>query len=92
MVNRGGISPQELNQRVEAVINMANGGTQPQAVMQQIMSNGFNMQSSQLNTAMTQMKNMAGGRSMPEFYIQILKQNGLTEQNAQGLARLLGIN
>ena len=85
------MNPQELNQRVEAIINMANNGINPQSVMQQMMSNGFNAQSPQYNTAMTQMRNMAGGRSMPEFYIQILKQNGLTEQNAQGLTRLMGI-
>lgn len=85
------MNPQELNQRVEAIINMANNGINPQSVMQQMMSNGFNAQSAQYNTAMAQMRNMAGGRSMPEFYIQILKQNGLTEQNAQGLARLMGI-
>lgn len=85
------MNPQELNQRVEAIINMANNGINPQSVMQQMMSNGFNAQSTQYNTAMAQMRNMAGGRSMPEFYIQILKQNGLTEQNAQGLARLMGI-
>ena len=85
------MNPQELNQRIEMVLAMANNGGNPQAVMQQMMARGFNNQNSQLNTAMTQMKNMAGGRSMPEFYLQILKQNGLTEQNAQGLARLLGI-
>lgn len=85
------MNPQELNQRIEMVLAMANNGGNPQAVMQQMMARGFNNQNSQLNTAMTQMKNMAGGRSMPEFYLQILKQNGLTEQNAQGLAKLLGI-
>lgn len=85
------MNPQELNQRIEMVLAMANNGGNPQAVMQQMMTRGFNAQNPQLNTAMTQMKNMAGGRSMPEFYLQILKQNGLTEQNAQGLARLLGI-
>lgn len=85
------MNPQELNQRIEMVLAMANSGGNPQAVMQQMMARGFNNQNTQLNTAMTQMKNMAGGRSMPEFYLQILKQNGLTEQNAQGLARLLGI-
>lgn len=84
------MNPQELNQRVEMVINMANNGLQPQTVMQQ-MFKGFNTPTGNLDVAMTQMKNMAGNRSMPEFYIQILKQNGLTEQNAQGLAKLLGI-
>ena len=81
----------DINQRVEALLNLANSGGNPQTIMQQMMSRGFNPQTSQFNTAMTQMKNMAGGRSMPEFYIQVLRQNGLTEQNAEGLARLLGI-
>lgn len=85
------MNPQELNQKIEMILAMANNGGNPQSVMQQMMARGFNNQNSQLNTAMTQMKNMAGGRSMPEFYLQVLKQNGLTEQNAQGLARLLGI-
>lgn len=81
----------DINQRVEAILNLANSGGNPQAVMQQMMSRGFNSNSQQLNTAFTQMKNMANGRSMPEFYIQMLKQNGLNEKNAEGLARLLGV-
>lgn len=85
------MNAQDLNQRIEMILNMANNGGNPQAIMQQMLSRGFNSQTSQFNTAMTQMKNMAGGRSMPEFYIQVLRQNGLTEQNAEGLARLLGI-
>ena len=82
---------QDINQRVETILNFANNGGNPQAIMQQMVSRGFNSNSSQFNTAMTQMKNMAQGRSMPEFYIQVLKQNGLNEQNAQGLYKLLGI-
>lgn len=81
----------DINQRVEAILNLANSGSNPQAVMQQMMSRGFNANNQQLNTAYNQMKNMAGGRSMPEFYIQMLKQNGLNDKNAEGLARLLGI-
>ena len=81
----------DINQRVEALLNLANSGANPQAIMQQMMSRGFNANNQQLNTAMTQMKNMAGGRSMPEFYIQMLKQNGLNDKNAEGLSRLLGI-
>lgn len=83
------MNPQELNQRAEMIINMANNGMQPQAVMQHIFGN--NLQQSQIATAQTQLKNMAQGRSMPEFIIQALKQSGLTEQNAIGLSRLMGI-
>ena len=81
----------DINQRVEALLNLANSGGNPQTIMQQMMSRGFNANNQQLNTAIAQMKNMAGGRSMPEFYIQMLKQNGLNDKNAEGLSRLLGI-
>lgn len=85
------MNTQDLNNRIEMILNMANSGGNPQVLMQQMMSNGFNTQTAQFDTAMAQMKNMAGGRSMPEFYIQILKQNGLNDKNAEGLSRLLGV-
>lgn len=84
------MNAQELNQRAEMIIGMANNGMQPQAVMQQLMGRNSNYQN-QFQTAQTQLKNMAQGRPMNEFIIQILKQNGLTEQNAIGLSRLMGI-
>lgn len=83
------MNPQELNQRAEMIINMANMGMQPQAVMQQMF--GANLQQNEIAMAQTQLKNMAQGRPMPEFIIQALKQKGLTEQNAIGLSRLMGI-
>ena len=84
------MNPQELNQRAEMIINMANQGMQPQAVMQQLLSRNANYQN-QIQTVQTQLTNMAQGRPMSEFIIQALKQNGLTEQNAIGLSRLMGI-
>ena len=84
------MNPQELNQRAEMIINMANQGMQPQAVMQQLLGRNVNYQN-QMQTVQTQLTNMANGRPMNEFLMQALKQSGLTEQNAQGLARLLGI-
>jgi hypothetical protein len=84
------MNPQELNQRAEMIINMANQGMQPQAVMQQLLGRNANYQN-QMQTIQTQLTNMANGRPMNEFLLQALKQSGLTEQNAQGLARLLGI-
>ena len=82
------MNPQELNQRAEMIINMANQGMQPQAVMQQLLGRNANYQN-QMQTVQTQLTNMANGRPMNEFLLQALKQSGLTEQNAQGLARLL---
>ena len=84
------MNPQELNQRAEMIINMANRGMQPQAVMQQLMGRNPNYQND-IQLAQTQLKNMAQGRPMPEIIIQALKQNGLTVQNAIGLSRLMGI-
>lgn len=84
------MNPQELNQRAEIIINMANQGMQPQAVMQQLLGRNANYQN-QMQTVQTQLTNMANGRPMNEFLLQALKQSGLTEQNAQGLARLMGI-
>ena len=84
------MNPQELNQRAEMIINMANRGMQPQAVMQQLLGRNANYQN-QMQTVQTQLTNMANGRPMNEFIIQALKQNGLTEQNAIGLSRLMGI-
>lgn len=81
----------DINQRVEALLSLANSGGNPQVVMQQMMQKGFNANNQQLNTAFSQMKNMANGRSMPEFYIQMLKQYGLNDKNAEGLSRLLGV-
>ena len=84
------MNPQELNQRAEMILNMANQGMNPQAVMQQLFGKNPNYQN-QMQTAQTQLKNMAQGRPMNEFLIQALKQSGLTEQNAIGLSRLMGI-
>lgn len=89
-LRRQSMNPQELNQRAEMIINMANQGMQPQAVMQQLLGRNANYQN-QMQTVQTQLTNMAQGRPMNEFIIQALKQNGLTEQNAIGLSRLMGI-
>lgn len=84
------MNPQELNQKAEMILAMANKGMQPQMVMQQLLGRNSNYKN-QMQTVQTQLTNMANGRPMPEFIIQILKQNGLTEQNAIGLSRLMGI-
>lgn len=84
------MTPQEINQKAEMIINMANNGMSPQAVMQQFFGKNMNYQN-QMQTVQTQLKNMAQGKPMNEFIMQALKQNGLSEQNAIGLSRLMGI-
>lgn len=79
-----------INQRVEMILSMANKGMNPQAVMQQIMGN--NIMPQQIQTMRTQLTNMSKGKPMNDFILEALKQQGLSEQNAQGLAKLMGIN
>ena len=84
------INPQELNQRAEMIINLANKGMSPQSVMQQFVVK--NAQYPQyMNQAFSQLNNMAEGRPLNEFMLQALKQNGLSEKNAENIARLLNI-
>ena len=77
-----------INQRVEMILNMANKGMAPEAVMKQLMGNQM---PEQIETMRTQLTNMSKGKPMNDFILQALKQQGLSEQNAQGLARLMGI-
>lgn len=77
-----------INQRVEMILNMANKGMAPEAVMKQLMGNQM---PEQIETMRTQLTNMSKGKPMNDFILQALKQQGLSEQNAQGLAKLMGI-
>ena len=77
-----------INQRVETILNMANKGMKPQAVMQQLMGNQMPQQ---IEVMKTQLTNMTQGKSPNDFILQALKQQGLSEENAQGLAKLMGI-
>lgn len=78
-----------INQRAEMIINMANKGMNPKAVMQQLMGNQM---PEQIQTMRTQLTNMSKGKPMNDFILQALRQQGLSEQNAQGLSKLMGIN
>ena len=77
-----------INQQIGMILNMANRGMQPKAVMQQIMGN---MMPQQIKTIETQLTNMTKDKSPNDFILQALKERGLSEQNAQGLAKLMGI-
>lgn len=77
-----------INQRAEMILQMANKGMSPQAVIQQLMGNNI----PQIQTMKIQLTNMSKGKPMNDFVLQALKQQGLSEQNAQGLSKLMGIN
>ena len=78
-----------INQRVEMILSMANKGMTPQEVMKRVMGNAMPQQ---IKTMETQLTNMTKGKSVNDFILQALKDQGLSEQNAQGLAKLMGIN
>lgn len=78
-----------INQRIEMILNMANKGMQPQQVMQRFMGNAM---PEQIKLMETQLTNMTKDKSPNDFIMQALKEQGLSEQNAQGLAKLMGIN
>jgi hypothetical protein len=77
-----------INQQIGMILNMANKGMNPQAVMRSLMGN---MMPQQLKTMETQLTNMTKGKSPNDFILQALKEQGLSEQNAQGLAKLMGM-
>lgn len=77
----------DINQKIQAIVNLYDKGRNPQQLMQMfVQNNGQN----QLTQMQTQLKNMAQGKSPKEFILQIAKQNGATEENIQHLARILG--
>ena len=75
----------DINQTIEALVNLYDGGKRPQDIMQMIGQNN------NIGQMKTQIQNMAQGRTPTEFILQIAKQNGATEQNLQHLARMLGV-
>lgn len=79
----------DINQTIQALVNLHDRGRNPQELMQMFtQNNGVG----QLNQMKAQMQNMAQGRSPKEFILQIARQNGASEQNIQQLARILGAN
>lgn len=67
------------------MLNLLNGGGNPQQIVQMMMSKNPNF-----NTMMQQVQNMANGRSPKDFAMQLVRQNGLDEKQAMELAKKLG--
>lgn len=76
----------DLNQRIEAIINLYDSGRNPNELLHSMLNNNSNF-----SQAQTQLKNMSNGMPMNQFLMQLAKQNGVTEKNLQGLARILGV-
>ena len=76
----------DINDRISAILNLANAGRNPQELINQLIQTN-----PQVSGVMTQMNNMRGKMSMNDFVIQLARQNGVNEQNIQGMMRLFGI-
>ena len=75
----------QLNQNIDAIINMANSKRNPQQIMQMIMQ-----QNPQINQMLTQIQNMAQGRTPQEFITQLARQNGVEQSKIDQLMQIIG--
>lgn len=87
-IPRGPIGPQnnnDINARIEALINLHDKGKNPNELKQMLMQRNPNF-----NAISSQYENMVQGKNRIEFLLDYAKQVGVNEQNIQGLARILG--
>ena len=74
-----------LNQNIDAIINMANTRKNPQQIMQMLIQ-----QNPQVKQMMTQIQNMANGRTPQEFITQLAQQNGVSQNKIDQLIQIIG--
>ena len=74
-----------LNQNIDAIINMANARKNPQQIMQMLIQ-----QNPQVKQMMTQIQNMANGRTPQEFITQLAQQNGVSQDKIDQLIQIIG--
>lgn len=75
----------QLNQNIDAIINMANMRKNPQQIMQMLIQ-----QNPQVKQMMTQIQNMANGRTPQEFITQLAQQNGVSQDRIDQLMQIIG--
>lgn len=75
----------QLNQNIDAIINMANTRKTPQQIMQMLIQ-----QNPQIKQMMTQIQNMANGRTPQEFITQLAQQNGVSQDRIDQLMQIIG--
>lgn len=74
------------NNPMNDIMQMLNGGANPQVMAQQMLQN--NPQARQL---IQQMQNQANGRSPKEMALQYAKQQGINEKDLMQLAQRFGL-
>ena len=75
----------QINQNIDAIINMANSNRSPQQIMQMLIQSR-----PEIKQMMTQMQNMAQGRTPKEFITQLAKQNGVDQNRIDQLMKIIG--
>ena len=75
----------QINQNIDAIINMANTNRNPKQIMQMMLQSN-----PEIRQAMVQMQNMAQGRTPKEFITQLAKQNGVDQDRIDQLMRIIG--
>lgn len=71
-------------QALQNIINLANNGNNPQAVMQMLLQ-----KNPQYQQTLNQIKTMANGMPMDKFVMQLAKQRGLDQNTLSQIERLL---
>lgn len=75
------------NNQIQQLIAFMNSGGNPQVLIQQMMRDNPQMQST-----LMQIKNMVGDRSPKEFALQLAKQKGIDSQQIEELSKRMGAN
>lgn len=75
------------NNQIQQLIAFMNSGGNPQVLIQQMMRDNPQMQST-----LMQIKNMVGDKSPKEFAIQLAKQQGIDSQQIEELSKRMGAN
>lgn len=75
-----------INNNLQAIINLANKGRNPNEVMNMLIQQNPNIKQS-----LTQLQNMAQGRNMKDFVLQLMKQNeGINPEMFESLSNMMG--
>ena len=77
----------ELNARIEAIINLYDKGQNPNQVAEML----FGKNPTQLNFVNKQYQTMVKGNDPKSFALDYARQLGVNETNLAGLARILGV-
>lgn len=73
----------DINSRIQAIMQLKQKGFTPQSAMQMLMQSNPNYQ-----IAMQRLNNMSQGRDMKDFVMQLARQNGVSEENLKGMQEL----